>query len=131
LQNNNDVTTLCIPSLFFAYTGEALDLKTPLLRSIEAVNKSSLNMLRLLGNTQAKRVFADLGPEQEYFLLDQEYYKRRRYSLTGRALFGAPPPKGQQLEDHYFGSIKSRVLSFMHDVEVNLYKLGVPAKRAQ
>ncbi len=122
-------TTLCIPTIFISYTGEALDKKTPLLRSIEAINKSALNLLRLLGNTESKKVFATLGPEQEYFLIDQDYFfKRQDLVLSGRSLLGAAPPKGQQLEDQYFGSIKERILSFMHDVEEELYKLGIPAK---
>jgi len=122
-------TTLCIPSVFISYSGEALDKKTPLLRSIEALSKASVNLMRLLGNKEVKRVHATLGPEQEYFLIDQDfYYKRQDLVLTGRTLLGAAPPKGQQLEDQYFGSIKERVLSFMHDVEEELYRLGIPAK---
>jgi glutamine synthetase len=122
-------TTLCIPTIFISYTGEALDKKTPLLRSIEAINKSAVNLLRLLGNNESKKVFATLGPEQEYFLIDQDYfYKRQDLVLSGRSLIGAMPPKGQQLEDQYFGSIKERIQSYMHDVEEELYKLGIPAK---
>ncbi len=122
-------TTLCIPTIFISYTGEALDKKTPLLRSIGAIDKSAISMLRLLGNQEAQKVFATLGPEQEYFLVDQDYYfKRQDLVLSGRSLLGAAPPKGQQLEDQYFGSIKERILSFMHDVEEELYKLGIPAK---
>ena len=122
-------TTLCIPTIFISYTGEALDKKTPLLRSIGAIDKSAVNMLRLLGNQESQKVFATLGPEQEYFLVDQDYYfKRQDLVLSGRSLLGALPPKGQQLEDQYFGSIKERILSFMHDVEEELYKLGIPAK---
>ncbi len=122
-------TTLCIPTIFISYTGEALDKKTPLLRSIDAINKSAISLMRLLGNTESKKVFATLGPEQEYFLIDQDYYfKRQDLVLSGRSLIGAAPPKGQQLEDQYFGSIKERILSFMHDVEEQLYKLGIPAK---
>lgn len=122
-------TTLCIPTIFISYTGEALDKKTPLLRSISAINKSAIDLMRLLGDTGAKKVFATLGPEQEYFLIDQDYYyKRQDLVLSGRSLLGAAPAKGQQLEDQYFGSIKERVLSFMHDVEEELYKLGIPAK---
>jgi len=121
--------TLCIPTVFLSYTGEALDNKTPLLRSINVLNKSALNMMRLLGNDRATRILATLGPEQEYFLIDMDYYyKRPDLVLTGRTLIGAPPSKGQQLEDHYFGSIKERILSYMHDVEEELYKLGIPAK---
>lgn len=122
-------TTLCIPTIFISYTGEALDKKTPLLRSINAINRSAVNIMRLLGNTDSNRVFATLGPEQEYFLIDQDYYYNRQdLVLSGRTLLGATPPKGQQLEDQYFGSIKERILSFMHDVEEELYKLGIPAK---
>jgi len=122
-------TTLCIPTIFISYTGEALDKKTPLLRSIGAIDKSAVNLLRLLGNRESQKVFATLGPEQEYFLIDQDYYfKRQDLVLSGRSLLGAVPPKGQQLEDQYFGSIKERILSYMHDVEEELYKLGIPAK---
>ncbi len=122
-------TTLCIPTIFISYTGEALDKKTPLLRSIDAINRSAITLLRLMGNKETKKVFATLGPEQEYFLVDQDYYfKRQDLVLSGRSLLGATPPKGQQLEDQYFGSIKERILSFMHDVEEELYKLGIPAK---
>lgn len=121
--------TLCIPTVFLSYTGEALDKKTPLLRSINAINKSALRMMRILGNDKATRVIATLGAEQEYFLIDMDYYyKRPDLVLTGRTLLGAAPSKGQQLEDHYFGSIKERILSYMHDVEEELYKLGIPAK---
>jgi glutamine synthetase len=121
--------TLCIPTAFISYTGEALDKKTPLLRSIGAVNGCALRLMRLLGNNESKRVYATLGPEQEYFLIDKDYYyKRQDLLLTGRTIFGAPPAKGQQLEDHYFGSIKERILSFMHDIEEEFYKLGIPAK---
>ncbi len=121
--------TLCIPSVFLSYTGEALDKKTPLLRSIHAINNSALRVMRLLGNDKASRVIATVGPEQEYFLIDMDYYyKRPDLVLAGRALLGAAPTKGQQLEDHYFGSIKERILSYMHDVEEELYKLGIPAK---
>jgi glutamine synthetase len=129
LRKNGISTTLCIPTAFISYTGEALDKKTPLLRSISAINKSALHLLRLLGNTEAKKVVATLGPEQEYFLIDKDYfYKRQDLLLGGRAVIGAPPSKGQELEDQYFGSIKERISSFMHDIEEELYKLGVPAK---
>jgi len=122
-------TVLCIPSVFISYSGEALDKKTPLLRSINAINKSALGVLNLLNNTKAKKVYATLGPEQEYFLIDQDfYYKRKDLVLGSRTMLGFAPPKGQQLEDHYFGSIKERILSYMHDVEEELYKLGIPAK---
>ncbi|HPQ53970.1 MAG TPA: glutamine synthetase type III, partial [Spirochaetota bacterium] len=114
---------------FLSYTGEALDNKTPLLRSIYAIDKSALRMLKLLGNKKAKRVITTLGPEQEYFLINREYYnKRQDLVLTGRTLIGTPPSKGQQLEDHYFGTIKERILTFMHEVEEELYSLGIPAK---
>jgi glutamine synthetase len=120
---------LCIPSLFISYTGEALDKKTPLLRSMAAVSRSAMRVLKLFGNNKATRVVSTIGTEQEYFLIDKSYYQKRPdLRITGRTLVGAPPPKGQQLEDHYFGSIKERVLAFMQDSEHELYKLGVPAK---
>ncbi len=129
LRKNGSGATLCIPTAFISYTGEALDKKTPLLRSINAVNKSALRILRLLGNKKSKKVISNLGPEQEYFLIDKDYfYKRQDLVLTGRTLIGAPPAKGQELEDQYFGSIKERIQIFMHDVERELYKLGIPAK---
>ncbi len=121
--------TLCIPTAFISYTGEALDKKTPLLRSIKAVSESAVKMLNLLGDANVKKVTANLGPEQEYFLIDMDYfYKRQDLVLTGRTLIGATPPKGQELEDQYFGSIKERIMSYMHDVEEALFKLGIPAK---
>ncbi|MDZ7315201.1 MAG: glutamine synthetase III [candidate division KSB1 bacterium] len=120
---------LCIPSVFISYTGEALDKKTPLLRSMEAINRSALRILRLFGNTTATRVVTTIGTEQEYFLIDRAFFNLRPDLVhTGRTLIGALPPKGQQLEDHYFGAIKERVLAFMQEVEKELYKLGVPAK---
>ncbi|MGC9365322.1 MAG: glutamine synthetase III [Fidelibacterota bacterium] len=120
---------LCIPSVFISYNGEALDKKTPLLRSMEAIKKSGLRILRLFGNTTATRVVTTIGTEQEYFLIDRSFfYLRPDLQITGRTLLGAQPPKGQQLEDHYFGSIKERVLAFMEDSETELYKLGIPAK---
>ena len=120
---------LCIPTAFCSYTGEALDFKTPLLRSMEAVNKQSLRLLRLFGNTTSKRVTPSVGPEQEYFLVDAGAYKKRKDLIyTGRTLFGAMPPKGQELDDHYFGTLRQRVASFMKDVNIELWKLGVPAK---
>jgi glutamine synthetase len=126
---NTNGATLCIPTIFLSYTGEALDKKTPLLRSIEAINKTALRILRIFGNTTATRVYTTVGPEQEYFLIDKAYYYRRPdLMLTGRTLFGAPSPKGQQMEDHYFGSIRERILAFMQDAERELYKLGIPAK---
>ncbi|MBI5630550.1 MAG: glutamine synthetase III [Elusimicrobia bacterium] len=121
-------STLCIPTIFVSYTGESLDTKTPLLRSIEALNRSALDILKYFKSDAAK-VFPTLGAEQEYFLIDRSYYNRRPdLMLGGRTLFGAPSPKGQQLEDHYFGSIQDRIFSFMTDVESELYKLGVPLK---
>src|SRR5699024_7589691 len=108
--------TLCIPTVFCSYGGEALDKKTPLLRSMEVINKQALRILRLFGNTDATRVITTVGPEQEYFLIDKEYYsKREDLMLCGRTLFGERPPKGQELEDHYFGTIKPRVKAFMKD----------------
>lgn len=120
---------LCIPSVFISYTGEALDKKTPLLRSMEAINQAALRLLKLFGNTTATRVVTTIGTEQEYFLVDKAFFNLRPdLQHTGRTLIGAHPPKGQQLDDHYFGTIKERVLAFMQDVEKELYKLGVPAK---
>ncbi|HNZ32587.1 MAG TPA: glutamine synthetase type III, partial [Smithellaceae bacterium] len=117
------------PTVFISYTGQALDKKTPLLRSIRALNKSATAMLKLLGAKNVKKVYSNLGPEQEYFLIDMDYYyKRQDLVLSGRTLVGAPPAKGQELEDQYFGSIKERVSSFMHDAEEELFKLGIPAK---
>jgi len=122
-------TTLCIPTVFISYNGEALDKKTPLLRSCKALNKSAIDMLKLLGVEDVKRVYSTLGPEQEYFLIDASFYHQREdLVLSGRAVLGAPPAKGQELEDQYFGSIKERISSFMHDVEEELFKLGIPAK---
>ncbi len=122
-------TILCIPTAFSSYTGEALDKKTPLLRSMEAINKQTLRILRLFGNTTATKVTTYVGAEQEYFLIDKkDYEKRKDLIFTGRTLFGAMPPKGQELDDHYFGSVKTRVLSYMHDLNVELWKLGISAK---
>ena len=121
--------TLCIPTAFCSYTGEALDKKTPLLRSMEALSKQAVRVLRLLGNTTATRVVAMVGPEQEYFVIDKKLYERRKdLILTGRTLFGAKPPKGQELEDHYFGNLKERIASFMAESDQELWKLGVLAK---
>ncbi len=120
--------TLCIPTAFCSYSGEALDKKTPLLRSMEAIDKSAKRILKLFG-TDAKRVTANVGPEQEYFLIDRDMYaKRKDLIYTGRTLFGAPAPKGQEMEDHYFGTIKTRVAAYMKDVDEQLWKLGVYAK---
>ena len=121
--------TLCIPTAFCSYGGEALDKKTPLLRSMEALNRQALRILRLFGNTDVKRVITNVGPEQEYFLVDREMYLRRKDLIyTGRTLFGAKPPKGQELEDHYFGAIKPRVQAYMEDLNEELWKLGILAK---
>ncbi|CDG36209.1 Type-3 glutamine synthetase [Acetivibrio thermocellus BC1] len=121
--------TLYIPTAFCSYTGEALDLKTPLLRSMEALSKQALRILRLFGDTTTKRVVTTLGPEQEYFLVDKEKFMQRKDLIyTGRTLFGAKPPKGQELEDHYFGIIKEKISRFMHDLDAELWKLGVSAK---
>ena len=121
--------TLCIPTAFCSYTGEALDKKTPLLRSMEAINRSALRILRLFGNEDVKSVKTSVGPEQEYFLVDKEMYKKRKDLIfTGRTLFGAAAPKGQEMEDHYFGSIKPRVASFMEDLNEELWKHGILAK---
>ena len=121
--------TLCIPTAFCSYKGEALDKKTPLLRSVQAVNEQALRILRLFGNTTAKRVTPSVGAEQEYFLVDRaKYMQRKDLIYTGRTLFGAMPPKGQELEDHYFGVIRERIGSYMNEVNKELWKLGVPAK---
>lgn len=120
---------LCIPTAFCSYTGEALDQKTPLLRSMEAINEQSLRLLRLFGNTTSKRVIPSVGPEQEYFLVDENLFKQRKDLIyTGRTLFGAMPPKGQELDDHYFGTIRQRIAAFMKDINEELWKLGVSAK---
>ena len=121
-------TVLCIPTIFVSYTGDALDKKTPLLRSMEAINTQALRILRLFGNTQAKKVTPSVGAEQEYFLVDREkYLKRRDLIYTGRTLFGAPAPKGQEMDDQYFGVIRPRVGEFMADLNRELWKLGIPA----
>ncbi len=122
-------STLCIPTVFLSYTGEALDKKTPLLRSMEKLSEVAVKILNLFGNNHVKRVYPTVGPEQEYFLIDKAYYNQRPdLILTGRTLFGAKSPKGQEMEDHYFGSIRERVLAFMHDSENELFQLGVPVK---
>lgn len=121
--------TLFIPTAFCSYSGEALDKKTPLLRSMEAIDRQAMRILRLFGNNSANRVVTTVGPEQEYFLIDKEaYLKRPDLVYTGRTLFGARPPKGQELDDHYFGSLKPRVSAFMRDLEEELWKLGILAK---
>ena len=120
---------LCIPTAFCSYGGESLDKKTPLLRSMQAINKQALRVLKLFGNTDAKSVKTTVGPEQEYFLIDEDVYNKRKDLIyTGRTLFGAKPPKGQELEDHYFGIIKPRVQEFMNDLNEELWKLGIFAK---
>jgi glutamine synthetase len=122
-------STMCVPSVFISYHGEALDKKTPLLRSMKALNEAALRMLRIFGNKEANRVVPTVGPEQEYFLIDRAFAALRPDLIScGRTLLGARPPKGQQLEDHYFGSIKSRVQAFMQEVEHELYRLGIPIK---
>ncbi len=121
--------TLCIPTAFCSYTGEALDQKTPLLRSMQAIGDQSLRLLRLFGNETSKHVYPSVGAEQEYFIIDREkYLKRMDLVFTGRTLFGAMPPKGQELDDHYFGTLRPRIASYMKDVNTELWKLGVPAK---
>ncbi len=121
--------TLCIPTAFCSYTGEALDQKTPLLRSMEAVNEQTLRLIRLFGNQTSQKVTASVGPEQEYFIVDREkYLMRKDLIFTGRTLFGAMPPKGQEMEDHYFGTIRERIAAYMRDVNKELWKLGVSAK---
>lgn len=120
---------LCIPCAFYSYSGEVLDKKTPLLRSMDAINTQALRILRLFGNTDAKRVVTTVGPEQEYFLIPKKMYdKRKDLRYTGRTLFGAKPPKGQEMETHYFGSIRPKVRAFMEDLNQELWKLGIPAK---
>lgn len=121
--------TLCIPTAFCSYTGEALDEKTPLLRSMQAISRQGVRMLKCLGYNDVKKIQVSVGPEQEYFLVDQEKYKKRKDLIfTGKTLFGAMPPKGQEMDDHYFGTIKERVASFMKDLNEQLWKLGVLAK---
>ena len=121
--------TLCIPTVFCSFSGHALDKKTPLLRSIDAISKQAVRLLHILGKPEVKRVVCNVGAEQEYFLIDESFYLARPDLInSGRALFGAKPPKGQEMEDHYWGSIKERVLAFMMDAENELYKLGVPVK---
>jgi len=121
--------TLCIPTAFCSYKGDALDKKTPLLRSMEALNKQALRIVKLFGNDDIKRVTTSVGPEQEYFLVDKDLYNQRPDLIfTGRTLFGAKPPKGQEMDDHYFGAIKPRVLAYMQDLNEELWKLGILAK---
>ncbi|MCR5609123.1 MAG: glutamine synthetase III [Lachnospiraceae bacterium] len=121
--------SLCIPTAFCSYSGETLDKKTPLLRSIEVINKQALRVLKLFGNEDVKRVNPTVGPEQEYFLIDKELYKQRKDLMyCGRTLFGAMPPKGQELDDHYFGAIKPRIVAYMKELDEELWKLGILAK---
>lgn len=121
--------TLCVPCAFYSYGGEALDKKTPLLRSVEVINEQAMRIVRLFGNTTAKRVNVTVGPEQEYFLVDRELYEKRKDLIfTGRTLFGAKPPKGQEMDDHYFGAIKPRVAAYMKELDEELWKLGIFAK---
>ena len=121
--------TLYIPTAFCSYSGEALDKKTPLLRSMDALNKAAVRVLRILGNEDVTRVSTTVGPEQEYFLINKEdFAKRKDLIFTGRTLLGALPPKGQEMEDHYFGALKPRVAAYMHDLDEELWKLGIPAK---
>ena len=129
IKDDENGKTLYIPTAFTSYTGEALDKKTPLLRSVESLSKQVIRVLRLLGDTKSEHAIPNVGPEQEYFLVDENYYnKRLDLQMTGRTLFGAPAPKGQELDDHYFGSIKERVSLFMNDLDMELWKLGISAK---
>ncbi len=121
--------SLCIPTIFCSYSGHALDKKTPLLRSIEEVSRQAVRILRLFGDTQTRKVMAQVGPEQEYFLIDKALFnKRKDLRMTGRTLFGAKPPRGQELDDHYFGAIKPRVAAYMKDLDETLWALGIPSK---
>ena len=121
--------SLCIPTIFCSYSGQALDKKTPLLRSMEELSRQAVRVLRLFGDTDVKRVVSQVGPEQEYFLIDRDVFNRREdLLLTGRTLFGAKPPKGQELEDHYFGTIKPRVAAYMQELDEELWQLGILAK---
>ena len=129
IKDDENGKTLYIPTAFTSYTGEALDKKTPLLRSVESLSKQVIRVLRLLGDNTSKYATPSVGPEQEYFLIDENYYNERLdLQMTGRTLFGAPAPKGQELDDHYFGSIKERVSLFMNDLDMELWKLGISAK---
>ena len=121
--------TLCIPTAFCSYSGEALDKKTPLLRSMDVLNKEAVRILHILGNKEVRHIDTTVGPEQEYFLVDKDLYKKRKDLIfCGRTLLGASAPKGQEMEDHYFGALKPRVAAYMHDLDEELWKLGIPAK---
>ena len=121
--------SLYIPTVFCSYTGEALDTKTPLIRSIDTLSREAVRILRLFGDTETMRVDTSVGAEQEYFLIDKEQFDARRdLFYTGRTLFGAPAPKGQQLDDHYYGPLKTRVGAFMAELDRELWELGIPAK---
>ncbi|WP_300637873.1 glutamine synthetase III [uncultured Oscillibacter sp.] len=121
--------SLCIPTIFCSYSGHSLDKKTPLLRSMEEVSRQAIRLLRLFGDTESRKVIAQVGPEQEYFLIDKQLYSRRKdLRMTGRTLFGAKPPRGQELDDHYYGAIKPRVAAYMKDLDETLWALGVPSK---
>ena len=129
IYDNGKTKTLCIPTAFCSYTGEALDKKTPLLRSMEAINKQALRIVRLFGDLETQKVISSVGAEQEYFIVDRDTYRKRKDLIfTGRTLYGAMPPKGQEMEDHYFGAIKERVSNYMRDLDIELWKLGVAAK---
>ncbi len=129
IREDSACVTLCIPTAFCSYTGEALDMKTPLLRSMEALSDQAVRVVRLFGHTEVKRVTPSVGPEQEYFLIDKaKYLKRDDLIFSGRSLFGAMPPKGQELDDHYYGSLKDRVATFMKELNIELWKMGVTAK---
>ncbi|HHX12443.1 MAG TPA: glutamine synthetase type III, partial [Clostridiales bacterium] len=129
LRETSAGVTLCIPTAFCSYTGEALDMKTPLLRSIEAISTQAVRICKLFGNQEVNKVSTSVGPEQEYFLVDKaKYLKRDDLIFTGRTLFGAMPPKGQEMDDHYYGSLTDRVASFMGELNTELWKMGVTAK---
>jgi glutamine synthetase len=129
LKEDNSGITLCIPTAFYSYTSDALDKKTPLLRSMEALNIQTLRVLKALGNTTATHIYPSVGAEQEYFLIDKSMYQKRKDLIfTGRTLFGAPAPKGQEMEDHYFGPLKEKVSAFMNELDIELWKMGVTAK---
>ncbi len=130
IKRSDTGATLCIPTMFYSYHGEALDKKIPLLRSMDALSRQANRLGELFGiNTKGKRAFGSVGPEQEYFLIDKEYFLQRSDLMqTGRTLFGRKPSKNQQLEDHYFGAVRSRIMNFMEDLDRGLWKLGIPAK---